>query len=188
MGWINFFATIFATWKAYQYAYHYAEYMASFLLPRGMYQMLQLMPFSARAFTKKLQIPFAIAEAIILFHTMLFFLWLFNTLVLQLNIFLECYNFSFNSIKIAATNALGGAIPAAIIVLVWNIITAIPFPITKVLLIIEVIPYLGTLIILSLLLVMNLSFGAGLGNAVAISQACPSGFCGGDKEKCNGLK
>lgn len=184
MGWINFFATIFATYKAYWYAYWYAEYFASFMLPRGLYQALQMMPFGAKAFAKKLQIPFAITEAVILFHTMLFFLWLFNTIVLQLNIFLECYNLSFDSIKIAATNALGGAIPAAIIVLVWNIITAIPFPITKILLVLEVIPYFGTMIIMSLLLVFNLAFGAGVGNAVAMAQACPSKFCG-DKKTCD---
>ena len=174
MGWINFIATVIATIAAYKLATYYANKIAQFIIPipyNVLYYLGQL-PRMTQLFTKKAYVAFSMVEAIVLFFTMLFFLWLFNTIVIQLNISLECSKFNGDSLRISAINALGGAISAAIIVLVWNIITSIPFPLTKILLIIEGLPVIGALVIPILLLIFNLSFGAGVGNAVAISQAC----------------
>jgi len=115
----------------------------------------------------------SIVETIALFMGNLFFLWLFNTLLLQILIAWECKRFNFTTMDISAKNALGGAISASVLLLIWNIITIIPFPITKILVAIEGFPFIGWMIVPAILLIFNISFGA-IGKAVALSQGCSS--------------
>lgn len=175
-GWINFINTVVATIYGYEYAVKYAERIANFIipLPAGTLDYLQMLPKMTQVFTKKLNIAFSIVEAVLLFGTTLFFLWLFNTIVIQINIFFNCKKINGDTLHISAINALGGAISAAVIVTVWNILTTIPLPFTKILILIEGLPVIGAMIIPLLLLIFNLSFGAGLGNAVAQANACSS--------------
>lgn len=131
----------------------------------------EYLPAVALKFYKKVMIVQAIVETIFMFFGNIFFLWLFNTLLLQVLISWECYRFNLNTMDVAARNALAGAISASVILLVWNLIGIIPFPITKIIIAIEGFPVIGWMIVPALLLIFNLSFGA-IGKAVALSQGC----------------
>jgi hypothetical protein len=155
---INVIGTIAATIMAYNISTGITEKL---VYPSYM----QYVPTMARKFAKKVMMAQSVIEMILLVPLMILILWAFNTLVLQTNILWECNKINWDTWHIAAINALSGAISCSIILLVWNILTLIP--ILKFLIILE-----SFYIIPILMLIFNLSFGAGLGNALALKDAC----------------
>lgn len=179
-GWIYFIGAIASTIMAYNWASWVGDeafiFVTRMMMGETASTMIQYLesdyvPSIAKKFYKKFMIVQSIIETGALFAGSLFFLWLFNTILLQFLIIWECQRLNFTTIDIAARNALAGAISASIVLLVWNILTIIPLPFTKILLAIEGFPFFGWMIIPAILLVFNLAFGA-IGKAVALSQGC----------------
>ncbi len=155
---INVIGTIAATLMSYNISTGITE---KIVYPSYM----QYVPMLARRFAKKIMMVQSVIEMILLVPLIIFTLWMFNTLVLQTNILWECHRINFDTWHAAAINALSGAISCSIIILVWNILTLIP--ILKFLIILE-----SLYIVPTLMIIFNLSFGAGLGNALALNEAC----------------
>jgi len=180
-GWIYFFGAIASTIMAYNMASWFGDKAFRFLTRIMMGErsvtiiayLDQLKGYfpAAEKFYKKAMIVQSIVEIIVLFFSNMFFLWLFNSFLLQVLITWECGKINQDTASIAMTNALGGAISASVILLVWNLIGVIPFPITKLVIAIESFPFIGWMIVPALLLIFNLAFGA-IGKAVALSQGC----------------
>lgn len=174
-GWIYFFGAIASTILAYNFSSWLAQKAFLAFVPESVAEYVEYadkyLPQVVKNFYKKAMIVQSVVESIVLFGGNLFFLWLFNTILLQILITWECRRVSFQTLDIAARNALAGAISASVILFVWNLLTIIPFPLTKLLIAIEGFPLIGWMIIPLILLIFNLAFGA-IGKAVALSQGC----------------
>lgn len=169
-GWVTFIGTVVATVVAYNLSTYFAEKVFLSMIPDEVENYIQYLPRMAKKLMKKAMILQSIVEMIVMFAGNLFFLWLLNAVVLQIVIYVECRKFNMNTLDIAAKNALGGAIAASVALLVWNILQLIP--ILAILGMIEGFPVIGWLIVPIILLIFNLIFGAGVGKAVALHQAC----------------
>lgn len=221
-GWVTFIGTVAATILAYNFSAYMAEKVFFSLIPEEMEEYIKYLPRILKKGAKKIMPLPSIVEMIVVFASNLFFLWIFNTIVLQFVIYAECQKIIFKPLEfpkgfgigftlgivaglfiglfiglqsglilglklggmlgtalgiggaahIAATNALGGAIAASVALLAWNILQLIP--ILSLLAVIEGFPLIGWLIIPFILIIFNLIFGAGVGKAVALHQACSS--------------
>ena len=108
----------------------------------------------------------------------MFLMWIFNTIILTIDIGIQCKALG---LKSAAINALGGAIAAPVAVLVWDILTMVVPPL-KVLSKILDLPIIGSILgglfDALILTIFNLIFGLGLGRTVALKQMKEAGNCG----------
>ena len=174
-GWIYLFGAIASTIMAYNWSSLLAEKAFLMFVPESVAEYVEYannyLPSVVKKFYKKVMVIQSIVESIVMFGANLFLIWLFNTALLQILIWWRCKKINITTMDIAARNALAGAIPASILLLIWNLIGIIPFPITKLIIAIEGFPVIGWMIVPAILLIFNLSFGA-IGKAVALSQGC----------------
>ena len=120
-----------------------------------------------------------ITNTIGLKHIMYFLvLWALSVIVLQIDIFIECYNIGPSSFKIAAINALGGSIAASVVVLIVDIIFKVIPQLKAVRTVFAIVPFIGPALSKALdsilLSIFNLIFGMALARNIALSQACPA--------------
>ena len=120
-----------------------------------------------------------ITSTIGLKHIMYFIvLWALSVIVLQIDIFIECYNIGPSSFKIAAINALGGSIVASVVVLVFDIIFMVIPKLKALRTILMIVPFIGSALSKTfdsiLLSIFNLIFGMALARNIALNQACPA--------------
>lgn len=101
-------------------------------------------------------------------------LWALSVVVLQIDILLECRKID---LKVAAINALGGAIGASIVLLIWDILIMVIPQLKAIFKIISIIPWIGPMVYASIdaqiLGIFNLIFGMAIARNVALAQACP---------------
>ena len=110
-------------------------------------------------------------------HIMYFIvLWALSVLVLQIDIFIDCYRIGPSTFKIAAINALGGSIASAIVVLVFDIVTNVIPQLKAVRLVLAIVPFIGPALSKMfdsvLLTHTNILFGMILARNIALNQAC----------------
>lgn len=101
-------------------------------------------------------------------------LWALSVIVLQIDILIECRKIDLHT---AAINALGGAIGASLVLLIWDILVMV-IPVLKAIFkIVNIIPWIGPMINASIdaqiLGIFNLIFGMAIARNVALAQACP---------------
>ena len=93
-------------------------------------------------------------------------LWLSNTIVLMAALHKNCGRIE---VRVAMDNALAGAIPSALLttgaLVVLQILSFIPFVLAASIFLVPIATW-------STMLIFNLIFGAGIGQAVAIKQGC----------------
>ena len=169
-GWIAFFGTIASTLAAYNMSTMMAEGVMYLGLPEAAVGYIDSLPRMLKKAAKKIFVVMSIVEMIMMFFSNLLILWVLNAIVLQLVIYVNCGNMSANTVSVSFTNALGGAIAASVALLVWQILGIIP--ILNIISMIEGLPLVGWLVVPLILLIFNLIFGAGVGQAVALSQGC----------------
>jgi hypothetical protein len=104
----------------------------------------------------------------------LFLLWLFNSIVLFVDIIIQCRTINRRVVRAALVNSLGGAISGMVAVLVWDILSNVLPPlkvITKILDLPIIGGIVGGLFDAVILVHFNLIFGMLLSRNVALQQA-----------------
>lgn len=104
----------------------------------------------------------------------LFLLWLLNSVVLFVDLVIQCRTINGKIIKTALTNSLGGSISGTVAVLVWDILSNVLPPlkvITKILDLPIIGSFVGGLFDALILVTFNLLFGMALSRNVALAQA-----------------
>ncbi len=133
--------------------------------------------FLSEIVAKRVLFIVGIIESVIVFPINLLLMWVVNTIILQISILIQCKKIDIDSLSIAATNALAGAIPTSIHLLAWGILAAIPVIIGPIMTLIETLPYTFTFGLIHvptiIAILFNLGFGA-LGNKIAMDKACPT--------------
>lgn len=172
VGWTTFAGTVVSTIIAYNISSFLAEKTMFAFLPYGVDEYIKYLPRMARKIAKKAFIFLSIIEMIVMFFSNMLFLWLFNAIVLQIIIYIQCKKLNSETVKVSAINALGGSIAASVALVVWQILGLIPL--LNIITLIEGLPLIGMLVVPLILMIFNLIFGAGVAKTVAVNQACPT--------------
>ena len=112
-------------------------------------------------------------------------LWALSTVMLQIDILIECQRIGGDTFKVALVNGLGGSIAGAVGVLIWDILTNV-IPILKpVKIALNWIPYVSETLDAVLLVILNMIFGMAIARNVALRDACAEKAPVEAKEKFN---
>lgn len=101
-------------------------------------------------------------------------IWLFNTIVLQIQIYMRCQKVSVDTLKTSATSALAGAVPCAVLTIVLSIVLFILNRIPVFTPFISIAGALGGLTVayVCVLLGTNFIFGSAAGLTSALNNTC----------------
>jgi hypothetical protein len=101
-------------------------------------------------------------------------LWALSVIILQIEILIECRKIN---LHVAAVNAVGGAIGASLVLLIWDILIMVLPQLKAIFKIISMIPWIGPMVYASIdaqiLGIFNLIFGVAIARNVALAQGCP---------------
>lgn len=177
-GSIVFFMTVALTIVSYIISSKAADAVAAKFLPFGgdMRQLVNKFPVVKPFLSKGITVVKSLMGRIVLVSAyarvaaigiMVFLtLWISNTIVLMAAMYKNCKRVNF---KVALRNGLAGAIPSAILtsgaLLVIQILSFIPFVLAASIFLVPIATW-------STMLIFNLIFGAGIGQAAAIKQGC----------------